>query len=61
MGFIGSDDAVVAAGSDCGRVYLYDAASGAVLRALPADEDVANCVQVCICVWGGKGVSGCMK
>ncbi|PNW77166.1 hypothetical protein CHLRE_10g425050v5 [Chlamydomonas reinhardtii] len=45
VGFIGSDDAVVAAGSDCGRVYLYDAASGAVLRALPADEDVANCVQ----------------
>ncbi len=44
--FVGSDDRVVAAGSDCGRVFLYDAASGAVLRALNADEDVANCVQV---------------
>lgn len=43
---MGSDDRVVAAGSDCGRVFLYDAASGAVLRALNADEDVANCVQV---------------
>ncbi|KAG2497866.1 hypothetical protein HYH03_004132 [Edaphochlamys debaryana] len=43
--FVGAGDAVVAAGSDCGRVFLYDAASGAVLRALTADEDVANCVQ----------------
>ncbi|GFR41420.1 hypothetical protein Agub_g2104, partial [Astrephomene gubernaculifera] len=43
--FVGSDDRLVAAGSDCGRVFLYDSASGEVLRALPADEDVANCVQ----------------
>ncbi|KXZ56155.1 hypothetical protein GPECTOR_1g132 [Gonium pectorale] len=45
VNFIGSDDRVLAAGSDCGRVFLYDADSGAVLRALAADEDVANCVQ----------------
>ncbi|EFJ39457.1 hypothetical protein VOLCADRAFT_100946 [Volvox carteri f. nagariensis] len=45
VNFIGCDDRVVAAGSDCGRVFLYDADTGAVLRALAADEDVANCVQ----------------
>lgn len=47
VNFLGARDQVVAAGSDCGRVFLYDAESGAVLRALEADEDVANCVQVC--------------
>jgi len=43
--FVGAGDAVVAAGSDDGCVVLYDAATGTVLRALEADEDVANCVQ----------------
>ena len=32
------------AGSDDGRVFIYDAASGAAVAALRADEDVANCV-----------------
>lgn len=43
---MGADDAIVACGSDDGHVFLYDAQSGALLRALQADEDVANCVQV---------------
>jgi WD and tetratricopeptide repeat-containing protein 1 len=44
--FVGRGDKFVACGSDDGRVYIYDAGSGLLLRALQADEDVANCVQV---------------
>lgn len=43
--FLGCGDALVAAGSDDGRCYIYDAATGGALRALDADEDVCNCVQ----------------
>ena len=43
--FLGPDDALVACGSDDGRVFIYDAATGQCLRALQADEDVANCVR----------------
>ncbi len=34
----------MAAGSDDGRVFIYDARGGAPIIALEADEDVANCV-----------------
>ena len=44
--FMGSHDDLVAAGSDDGSVYIYEAASGQIVRVLQADEDVANCVQV---------------
>lgn len=52
--FVGAGDEIVAAGSDDGCVMLYDAMTGRVLRALEADEDVANCVQVRLGVgrWG---------
>lgn len=33
-----------AAGSDDGRVYIWDAKSGAVICALEADEDIVNSV-----------------
>ncbi|CAL8472173.1 g11715 [Coccomyxa elongata] len=42
--FLGDNDELVAAGSDDGRVFIYDARSGAPIIALEADEDVANCV-----------------
>lgn len=45
--FLGYDDALVACGSDDGRVFFYDADSGQPLLSIEADEDVANCVQVC--------------
>ena len=45
--FMGSHDDLVAAGSDDGSVYIYEAVSGQVVKILQADEDVANCVQVC--------------
>lgn len=45
--FMGSHDDLVAAGSDDGSVYIYEAATGQVVKILQADEDVANCVQVC--------------
>ena len=44
--FMGSHDELVAAGSDDGFVFIYDAATGQVVKILQADEDVANCVQV---------------
>ena len=34
----------ICAGSDDGRVFIYDARGGAPIIALEADEDVANCV-----------------
>lgn len=44
--FMGSHDDLVAAGSDDGSVFIYDAVTGQVVNILHADEDVANCVQV---------------
>lgn len=44
--FMGSQDDLVAAGSDDGSVFIYDAVTGQVVTFLQADEDVANCVQV---------------
>ena len=46
---MGSHDELVAAGSDDGFVFIYDAATGQVVKILQADEDVANCVQVALC------------
>lgn len=43
--FVGQEDAVVACGSDQGRVFLFDAETGELLRVLWADREVANCVQ----------------
>lgn len=43
--FVGRGDQLVACGSDDGRVFIYSAETGEVLRVLEADEDVANCVQ----------------
>ena len=52
--FLGGQDDLVAAGSDDGSVYIYEAATGQVIKILQADEDVANCVQVALllCVVG---------
>ena len=41
---MGPSDAYVAAGSDDGRVLLFEAASGALVAVLDADADVANCI-----------------
>lgn len=43
--FLGQRDELVAAGSDDGRVFIYNSETGEVVQALQADEDVANCVQ----------------
>eukprot|EP00798_Chlamydomonas_sp_ICE-L_P008194 gene8194-1456_t len=43
--YVGMGDLLIAAGSDDGRVFLYDAETGELLAALEADADVANCVQ----------------
>lgn len=44
--FLGQSDDLVAAGSDDGNVFIYDAQTGHIVRILQADADVANCVQV---------------
>lgn len=46
--FLGPNDDLVAAGSDDGSVFIYDAKTGDVVKILPADEDVANCVQASV-------------
>lgn len=43
--FLGQDDSFVAAGSDDGRIYLYDASSGVCLRTLLGDNDIVNCIR----------------
>lgn len=42
--FLGANDEVVACGSDDGFCYLFEAATGKLLKVLRADEDVVNCV-----------------
>jgi hypothetical protein len=44
--YLGEGDSLVAAGSDDGHVFIYDSVTGVPLRALAADDDVANCIQV---------------
>ncbi|KAK3258862.1 hypothetical protein CYMTET_32113, partial [Cymbomonas tetramitiformis] len=43
--FLGHMDAYVAAGSDDGRVYIWERRSGRLVRVLWADSMVVNCVQ----------------
>ena len=50
--FVGLHDDLVAAGSDDGSVFIYDAVTGQVVKILQADEDVANCVQVALLPYG---------
>lgn len=50
--FVGLHDDLVAAGSDDGSVFIYDAVTGQVVKILQADEDVANCVQVALLSYG---------
>lgn len=61
--FLGQGDQLVAAGSDDGRVFIYDAASGTPLCCLEADEDVANCVQghPHDCVLATSGIESCVR
>lgn len=43
--FLGANDELAAAGSDDGRVFIYNSESGEVINVLKADEEVANCLQ----------------
>jgi len=43
--FLGADDQLVACGSDDGRVFIYDAATGELIMAATADSEVVNCCQ----------------
>ncbi|KAJ1485068.1 hypothetical protein T484DRAFT_1795066 [Baffinella frigidus] len=43
--FMGSLDEYVVAGSDDGRAFVWERASGVLLRVIKADEDIVNCVQ----------------
>mmetsp|Transcript_43737 Transcript_43737/g.72451 ORF Transcript_43737/g.72451 Transcript_43737/m.72451 type:complete len:223 (+) Transcript_43737:324-992(+) len=43
--FFGSNDEYVVAGSDDGRVFLWEAGSGRLVGSWTADEDIVNCVQ----------------
>ena len=58
--FLGHNDDLVAAGSDDGNVFIYDAKTGQIVKILQADNDVANCVQVhnLTCWWSVVGAVG---
>ena len=43
--FLGSNDDLVACGSDDGRVFIYNASTGECIKLLQADDDIVNCVQ----------------
>ena len=47
--FMGSRDEYVVAGSDDGRAFVWERATGTLIRVLKADEDIVNCVQVPPC------------
>ena len=48
VNFFGSNSEYIVTGSDCGRVFLYELYSGAIVTAFPADENIVNCITVCI-------------
>eukprot|EP00890_Picochlorum_soloecismus_P002066 jgi/Picsp_1/2860/NSC_01085-R1_wd and tetratricopeptide repeats protein 1 len=43
--FLGSRDSHVAAASDSGFVFIYEAASGQCIAALEADREIVNCIR----------------
>eukprot|EP00887_Chlorella_sp_A99_P002411 scaffold10.g2411.t1 len=61
--FLGAGDELVAAGSDDGRVCIYDAATGEAVRVLEADEEVANCIapHPCLPVLATSGIEHTIK
>lgn len=47
VNFFGPRSEYIVTGSDCGRIFLYEMYSGAVVNAFPADKHVVNCITVC--------------
>ena len=46
--FFGANESHVLSGSDDGRVFIWDKATGVLVKTLVADEDIVNCVQVSV-------------
>ncbi|CAF5188021.1 unnamed protein product, partial [Rotaria magnacalcarata] len=38
-------DSYVISGSDCGHIFIWNKFNGNIVRIIPADEHVVNCVQ----------------
>ncbi|KAA0185671.1 hypothetical protein HAZT_HAZT002182 [Hyalella azteca] len=43
--FLGQSGEFVAAGSDDGNMFIWETATGNLVRIMPADENIVNCVQ----------------
>ncbi|KAF2361560.1 WD40 repeat [Trinorchestia longiramus] len=43
--FLGQSGDFVAAGSDDGNLFIWETATGNLVRLMPADENIVNCVQ----------------
>uniref|UniRef100_A0A2P2I7M8 WD and tetratricopeptide repeats protein 1-like n=1 Tax=Hirondellea gigas TaxID=1518452 RepID=A0A2P2I7M8_9CRUS len=43
--FLGQSGDFIAAGSDDGNLFVWETATGNVVRLMPADENIVNCVQ----------------
>ncbi|KAL4458237.1 hypothetical protein ABPG75_013102 [Micractinium tetrahymenae] len=45
VSYLGQHDEFVMSGSDCGHIYIWDAATGEVLAVLKGDHDTVNCLE----------------
>lgn len=43
--WFGGNDEFIAAGSDCGSLFIWERNSGALIKGFKADNNILNCVQ----------------
>ncbi|MEW5309884.1 MAG: hypothetical protein WDW38_001730 [Sanguina aurantia] len=63
VAFVGPDEGLVAAGSDDGRMMLWDRTTGRLVTALRADRDIVNCVasHPCLPMLASCGIDSSIK
>ncbi|XP_045110144.1 WD and tetratricopeptide repeats protein 1-like isoform X1 [Portunus trituberculatus] len=61
--FLGSDGKFIAAGSDDGNLFVWDSHTTNLIRVLPGDESIVNCVQAHphTCLLATSGIESVVK
>lgn len=61
--FLGEEGRFVAAGSDDGKIFVWDKATSNVVRIFQGDESIVNCLQThpTACVLASSGIENCVK
>ncbi|XP_050724944.1 WD and tetratricopeptide repeats protein 1-like isoform X3 [Eriocheir sinensis] len=61
--FLGSDGKFIAAGSDDGNLFVWDSQTTNLIRVLPGDESIVNCVQAHphTCLLATSGIESVVK